>query len=163
MSAFFFCLKIIIIHILIRVIEVKYYESVVELIGNTPLLRLKKIEKEFKLNYKLFAKIERFNPSGSIKDRASYFMIKDAINRKIINKDTLIIEPTSGNTGIGLALICAYYGLNLHIFMPSSFSKERRIMMEFLGAKVFLKTILYNYLNNIISRLPYLPLKHDKN
>lgn len=116
----------------------KYYESVLELIGNTPLLRLKKIESKLNLNYKLFAKVERNNPTGSIKDRAAYFMIKDALNKKIINKDTLIIEPTSGNTGIGLASICAYYGLKLHIYMPSSNSIERRKMMSFLGAKVIL-------------------------
>lgn len=116
----------------------KYYNSILELIGFTPLIRLNKIEKAYGLTYKLFAKVERFLPSSSIKDRPAFYMVKNALAKKIINKDTLIIESTSGNTGISLALICAYYDLKLHIYMPSSFSKERRIMLEKLGAKVIL-------------------------
>ncbi len=116
----------------------KYYKSIIELIGSTPLIRLNKIEKKYKLNYKIFAKLEKYNASGSIKDRIAFNMISNALKKGVINKNTLIIEPTSGNTGIGLALICAYYNLKLHIYMPSSFSVERIKMMEFYGAEVFL-------------------------
>lgn len=115
-----------------------YKNSILECIGNTPLVRLNKIEKKYDLNYKIFAKVERFNPTGSVKDRASFYMIDKALKNKVINKETVIIEPTSGNTGIGLAMVCAYFGLKLYIFMPESSSIERVKMMKALGAKVML-------------------------
>ena len=115
-----------------------YKENILDCIGNTPLVKLNKIIKKYNLSFNLFAKVERFNPSGSIKDRASYFMIKDALNNPKINNDTLIIEPTSGNTGIGLAMICAYLNLKCHIYMPENSSIERVKMMEAYGAKVIL-------------------------
>ena len=107
-----------------------YKNSILECIGNTPLVRLNKIEKKYDLNYKIFAKVERFNPTGSVKDRASFYMINKALKNKVINKETAIIEPTSGNTGIGLAMVCAYFGLKLYIFMPESSSIERVKMMK---------------------------------
>lgn len=115
-----------------------YKENILDCIGNTPLVKLNKIIKKYNLSFNLFAKVERFNPSGSIKDRASYFMIKDALKNHKINNDTLIIEPTSGNTGIGLAMICAYLNLKCHIYMPENSSIERVKMMEAYGAKVIL-------------------------
>lgn len=115
-----------------------YKENILDCIGNTPLVKLNKIIKKYNLSFNLFAKVERFNPSGSIKDRASYFMIKDALTNHKINNDTLIIEPTSGNTGIGLAMICAYLNLKCHIYMPANSSIERVKMMEAYGAKVIL-------------------------
>lgn len=108
--------------------------TMIDVIGNTPLVRLKNIEKEFNLNSKLYAKLERSNPTGSIKDRAAKEMIVSALNEKLIDKDTLIIEPTSGNTGIGLAAICASLGLKLVLFMPSSASVERVKIMKAYGA-----------------------------
>ena len=115
-----------------------YKNSILECIGKTPLVKLNKIINKYNLLFSLFAKVERFNPSGSIKDRASLYMIEDAFKRGLIDFTTLIIEPTSGNTGIGLAMICAYYNLKCHIYMPSSSSIERVKMMEAYGAKVFL-------------------------
>ena len=116
----------------------RYKRNCLELIGNTPLIRLSKIEKEFNLPFSLFAKLEKYNSSGSIKDRPSLFMIQDALNKKIINNDTLIIEATSGNTGISLSMICAYYDLKLHIYMPESSSIERVKIMKAYGAEVIL-------------------------
>ena len=116
----------------------RYYNSILELMNNTPLIRLNNIEKAYNLTYKLFAKVERFMPTGSIKDRPTFYMIKKAFENKLINKDTLIISASSGNLGISLASVCAYYSLKLHIYMPSSFSIERRVLMEKLGAKVIL-------------------------
>lgn len=115
-----------------------YKNSILECIGNTPLVRLNKIEKKYNLNFKLFAKVERFNPTGSIKDRPAFNMIFEALKNNIINKDTLIIEPTSGNTGIGLAMVCSYYDLKCHIYMPESSSIERVKMMKAYGCEVFL-------------------------
>lgn len=115
-----------------------YKESILDCIGNTPLIKLNHIMKKYHLNFNLFAKVERFNPTGSIKDRASLYMIIDALDKNIINKDTLIIEPTSGNTGIGLAMICAYLNLRCHIYMPSNSSIERVKMMSAFGANVIL-------------------------
>lgn len=108
--------------------------SMLDLIGNTPLVRLKKIEEKYNLSSKIYAKLERCNPTGSIKDRIAREMIVSALNEGKINKDTLIIEPTSGNTGIGLAAICAYLGLKVVMFMPSSCSVERVNMMKAFNA-----------------------------
>ncbi len=113
-------------------------ENLLDLIGDTPLVRLSKIKERFSLTGEIYAKLERCNPTGSIKDRASKFMIEDAIKEGKIDKETIIVEPTSGNTGIGLASICAYLKLSLVIFMPASASIERVRMMRAYGAEVIL-------------------------
>ncbi len=115
-----------------------YYGSVLETVGHTPLVRLKKIEERFYLRFALYGKMESFNPGGSVKDRTALSMIRDAKKKGLIKDTTLIIEPTSGNTGIALAMICAYLGLPLHIYMPDNASKERIAFMRAYGAKVIL-------------------------
>ena len=112
--------------------------SVLECIGDTDLVELKNIEKEFNLTYKLYAKLERENPSGSIKDRAALYIINDGLKNGTINKETVIIEATSGNTGISLAMIGARLNLKVIIVMPENASKERRLMMQAFGAEVLL-------------------------
>lgn len=112
--------------------------NVFELIGNTPLVKLNKIIEKYDLSFNLYAKLERNNPSGSVKDRAAYYIIKDAFEKRLINKDSTIIEASSGNMGISLALISSYYNLKCIITMPSNASKERIKMMEAYGAKVIL-------------------------
>ena len=114
------------------------YDNICELIGNTPILRLKKIEKKYSLENQIFAKIEKNNPGSSIKDRVAYQMIIDAFNKGIINEKTTIIEATSGNTGIGLAIVCAYFNLKLVIIMSEEVTKERIKMIETFGGKVIL-------------------------
>ena len=114
------------------------FDNILETIGNTPLVRLHHIEEEYKLDAKLCAKVEYFNPGGSIKDRPAMMMIKDAFESKRINKETKIIEPTSGNTGIGLALICSYLKLDLTIIMPDTMSKERQLLIRAYGANLIL-------------------------
>ena len=116
----------------------KIYKSVEELIGNTPIVELTRIEKEFNLKSKLLVKIEAFNPAGSVKDRIARQMIKDAIMEGRINKETTLIEPTSGNTGIGISAIAAMMDLKAIIVMPDSMSVERRNLMKAYGAKVVL-------------------------
>lgn len=108
------------------------------LIGKTPMLELKNIEMKLALNAKIFAKLEYFNPAGSIKDRVAKKMIDDAEQMNLITKDTVIIEPTSGNTGIGLCLIAAARGYKLIIVMPESMSQERRLLMKAYGAELVL-------------------------
>ena len=108
--------------------------SMLDLIGNTPLVRLKNIEKAYHLFSPIYAKLERCNPTGSIKDRIAKEMILSALKEGKIDQDTLIIEPTSGNTGIGLSAICASLGMKAVIFMPASCSKERVQMMAAFGA-----------------------------
>lgn len=112
--------------------------NVFELIGNTPLVKLNKIIEKYDLSFNLYAKLERNNPSGSVKDRAAYYIIKDAFEKRLINKDSTIIEASSGNMGISLALISSFYNLKCIITMPSNASKERIKMMEAYGAKVIL-------------------------
>lgn len=112
--------------------------SILETIGNTPIVRLKKLEKKLNLKAKLYAKVESFNPGGSIKDRAALNMLINMKKDNLIDEDTTIIEATSGNTGIGLALVCAYLDLNLKIFMPSNMSVERIKLMKAYGADVIL-------------------------
>ena len=114
------------------------YNSIDELIGNTPLLRLNNIEKEFGLNVQLLAKLESFNPTGSAKDRIARAMINDGEKRGKINADTVIIEPTSGNTGIGLASVAAARGYRAIIVMPETMSAERIKLMRAYGAEVVL-------------------------
>ncbi len=116
----------------------KIYQSMEELIGNTPMIQLNRIEKEMNTSAHLFAKLEANNPAGSIKDRIAKAMIEDAEIKQQLNKDTLIIEPTSGNTGIALAAICAAKGYQLIITMPETMSIERRKLLQLYGAKVVL-------------------------
>lgn len=114
------------------------YTSAEQLIGNTPLVELTQIEKELGLKAKLIAKLELFNPAGSVKDRVALAMINDAEKRGVLSKDSVIIEPTSGNTGIGLASVAAARGYKLIIVMPDSMSVERRQIMKAYGAQLVL-------------------------
>ncbi len=116
----------------------KVVNSVLELVGNTPLVKLNNVIEAFNLKANLYAKVEAFNPAGSVKDRAALQMIEDLEKEGIINQDTLLIEPTSGNTGIGLAFISNYKGYNLTVVMPDSMSKERIDFMRSYGANVVL-------------------------
>ncbi|WP_085829193.1 cysteine synthase A [Clostridium massiliodielmoense] len=116
----------------------KIAKNLIELIGNTPLVELSKYSKNNDLKTNLIAKVEYFNPGGSVKDRAGYYMIKDAEEKGIINEDTVIIEPTSGNTGVGLALVAAIRGYKLIITMPESMSLERRKTLSAYGAELIL-------------------------
>lgn len=116
----------------------KIAKQLIELIGNTPLMELTNYEENNSLNAKLIAKLEYFNPLGSVKDRVAYSMIEDGIKRGVINKDTVIIEPTSGNTGIGLAFVCASKKLHLILTMPDTMSVERRKIVTALGAEIVL-------------------------
>ena len=114
------------------------YESVAEAVGHTPLIRLKNIEKEYALMAKLYAKAEGMNPAGSVKDRAAAEMLAEAERSGRLNADTLLIEPTSGNTGIGLAALCAAKGYRLTIVMPDTMSAERRQLIAAFGAELVL-------------------------
>lgn len=114
------------------------YNGMAQLVGNTPLVRLSNVEKKYALKAKLVAKMEYFNPAGSVKDRVGKAIIDDAIKNGRLNKDTVIIEPTSGNTGIGLASYAAAMGYQLIITMPESMSIERRNLMTAYGAKLVL-------------------------
>lgn len=116
----------------------KIFESAEALIGNTPLVRLSHIEKAFGLNIKLLAKLEFFNPAGSSKDRAALAMLDDAEQKGLIKKGSVIIEPTSGNTGIGLASVAAVRGYRTIIVMPDSMSAERITLMKAYGAELVL-------------------------
>ena len=116
----------------------KIAKSLIELIGNTPLLELTNFEKQEDLNAILLAKLEYFNPLGSIKDRVAYSMVEEGIKEGKINKDTVLIEPTSGNTGIGLAFVAAIKGLRLILTMPDTMSVERQRIVTQLGAEVVL-------------------------
>lgn len=114
------------------------YTSAARLIGNTPLLELGNIEKELGLKAKLLAKLEYLNPAGSVKDRVAKNMLDEAEKAGILKKDSVIIEPTSGNTGIGLASVCAARGYRLIIVMPDSMSVERQKIMKAYGAELVL-------------------------
>jgi cysteine synthase A len=111
-------------------------DSPLELIGNTPLIRLNKIVPETVGT--IWAKAEHMNPGGSVKDRICLSMIEDAERRGLIKKDSIIVEPTSGNTGIGLALVCAIKGYRLVLTMPESMSLERRALLQAYGARIVL-------------------------
>ncbi len=116
----------------------KVYTSADQLIGKTPLLELKNVEKELGLKARLVAKLEYFNPAGSVKDRVAKEMLDDAEKKGILTKDAVIIEPTSGNTGIGLAAVAAARGYRIIIVMPETMSVERRQLMKAYGAELVL-------------------------
>lgn len=113
----------------------KIAENILETIGKTPLVKINKINSGLA---NIYAKVESFNPAGSIKDRPALNMIDDAESRGLVNKDTVIIEPTSGNTGIGLAMVCAVRGYRLILTMPESMSVERRKLLSAYGAELVL-------------------------
>lgn len=116
----------------------KVWEKVSNLIGNTPLVRLNGYQKEKKLEAELLAKLEYFNPAGSVKDRVALFMLQDAEEKGLLKKDSVIIEPTSGNTGIGLAAVAAEKGIRTIIVMPDTMSIERRNILKAYGAELVL-------------------------
>ena len=116
----------------------KVYKSVLELIGNTPLLELNNIKRKYNLKSNIYAKLESYNPIGSIKDRIAYQMIVDAEEKEILKEGATIIEPTSGNTGIALAAIGKIRGYRVIIIMPSSMSIERQKMIKAYGGEVVL-------------------------
>lgn len=114
------------------------YKSITDLIGNTPLLELTNYTKNNNLNAKIIAKLEYFNPAGSVKDRIAYAMIKDAEEKGLLKEGSVIIEPTSGNTGIGLSSIAAAKGYKAILTMPETMSVERRNLLKAYGAEVVL-------------------------
>ncbi len=116
----------------------RIFKTASELIGRTPLLELSNIEKDEKLSANIYAKLELFNPAGSIKDRVAKAMIEDAEEKGLLKKDSVIIEPTSGNTGIGLASVAAAKGYKLIITMPETMSVERRKLIASFGAELVL-------------------------
>ncbi|MEW9093824.1 MAG: cysteine synthase A [Clostridiaceae bacterium] len=116
----------------------RVYNNLTELIGNTPMLRLGKFEKQYGVEANLIGKVEYFNPGSSIKDRIAFAMIEEGEKQGLIKKDTVIIEPTSGNTGIGLALVAAAKGYKIILTMPESMSIERRKLLKAYGAELVL-------------------------
>lgn len=116
----------------------KIYKSIIDTIGRTPLVELNNHKEKEGYKGNILGKVEYFNPSGSVKDRIAFSMIKDAEDKGIINKETIIIEPTSGNTGVGLALIAAAKGYRLILTMPETMSIERRKLLQAYGAELVL-------------------------
>ena len=116
----------------------KIYQSILDTVGGTPLVELTKIEKKYNLNAKIVAKVESFNPAGSVKDRIARAMILEAEKQGLISKDTVLIEPTSGNTGIGLSMVAASKGLKIILTMPETMSIERRNLLKAYGAELVL-------------------------
>ena len=114
------------------------YQSLIDLIGNTPLVQLNNIMTDFNLKARLIAKIESFNPGGSVKDRAALAMIEDAEKKGLLSPGALIIEPTSGNTGVGLAWIASLKGYKVVLTMPETMSIERQKLLKALGAEIIL-------------------------
>ena len=116
----------------------KIYEGINELVGNTPLLHLSKMEERYQLDARILAKLEYLNPSGSVKDRTALAMILDGEERGILKPGATIIEPTSGNTGIGLAAVGISRGYQVILTMPETMSVERRNILKAYGAKIVL-------------------------
>lgn len=116
----------------------KIYSNILETIGSTPLVELVNLEKKYNLKAKIVAKVESFNPAGSVKDRIAKAMIQEAEKQGLINKNTVIIEPTSGNTGIGLSMVAASKGLRIILTMPETMSVERRNLLKAYGAELVL-------------------------
>ena len=116
----------------------KVFEQASDLVGNTPLVRLNGYQKEKKLDAELLAKLEYFNPAGSVKDRVALYMLLDAQEKGLLKRDSVIIEPTSGNTGIGLAAVAAEKGIRTIIVMPDTMSIERRNILKAYGAELVL-------------------------
>ena len=116
----------------------KIAKSLTDLIGNTPLLELSNYNKKHELNGILVAKLEYFNPAGSVKDRIALSMIEDAEQKGLLKSHATIIEPTSGNTGVGLAFVSAVRGYRLILTMPDTMSMERRNLLKALGAQLIL-------------------------
>lgn len=114
------------------------FKGTLGLIGNTPLVEMTNIERKYQLEATVVAKLEYFNPAGSVKDRAAYYMIKDAEEKGLLKKGSVIIEPTSGNTGIGLASIAAAKGYRVILTMPETMSVERRNILKAYGAEIVL-------------------------
>ena len=115
--------------------KLNYAENILKTIGNTPLVKINKLNQGDAI---VFAKVESFNPAGSVKDRPALNMIETAERKGLINKDTVIIEPTSGNTGIGLAMVCAVKGYRMILTMPETMSEERRKLLKAYGAELVL-------------------------
>lgn len=118
--------------------DMKVYQTITELVGHTPLLEMAKLENEEQTCAKIFAKLELFNPAGSVKDRVAAAMIDDAEKRGVLKPDSVIIEPTSGNTGIGLCAVAAARNYRIIIVMPETMSVERRNLMKAYGAELVL-------------------------
>ena len=116
----------------------KVFQSILDTIGQTPLVELTNLEKKYNLKARIIAKVEYFNPGGSVKDRIAKAMIEDAEQRGLINKDTVLVEPTSGNTGIGLSMVAASKGLRIILTMPETMSVERRNLLKAYGAELVL-------------------------
>lgn len=116
----------------------KIAKSIIDLVGNTPIVQLNRLEKKYDLKARVCAKLEYFNPAGSAKDRIAKAMILDAMEKGVINSDSVIIEPTSGNTGIGLAFVCASFGMRAILTMPETMSKERQDLLKAYGAEIVL-------------------------
>src|ERR1041384_5640844 len=116
----------------------RVFDSIVEAIGNTPIVRLRRLPQQHGVNATILAKLEYFNPAASVKDRIGAAMIIAMEKAGVVNADTVLIEPTSGNTGIVLAFVAAARGYRLKLVMPESMSIERRKMLAFLGAEIIL-------------------------
>ena len=116
----------------------KVYDKIIDTIGNTPLVELSNLESKYNLKAKIIAKVEYFNPGGSVKDRIAKAMIEKAEKEGLINKNTVLVEPTSGNTGIGLSMVAASKGLKIILTMPETMSIERRNLLKAYGAELVL-------------------------
>ena len=116
----------------------KVFQKIIDTIGNTPLVELSNLESKYNLKARIIAKVEYFNPGGSVKDRIAKAMIEKAEKEGLINKDTVLVEPTSGNTGIGLSMVAASKGLKIILTMPETMSIERRNLLKAYGAELVL-------------------------